>query len=63
MECSSGKLSFETFAEAQKVVNTASRQKHHYTHGRRVNRRQNKKPKRVYKCLECGKYHLTSQNK
>lgn len=64
MECSSGKLSFETFEQAKKVVNSANKPRtHHYQHGKRVNRGQNKRPKRVYKCTECGMYHLTSQKK
>lgn len=42
MECSSGKLSFETFEQAQKVVNSANKPRtHHYQHGKRVNRGQN----------------------
>ena len=52
------KLNFETFAEAQKVVNKA------LSFGRTTIRRLNqKKPKRVYHCPDCGMYHLTSQKK
>jgi hypothetical protein len=55
------KLSYESFAEAQKVVNMANNSKRKYIDGRRVNRNQNKKPKRAYKCEKCGLYHMTSQ--
>jgi len=52
------KLSFDTFFEGQKVVNSAM------SMGRRKNRhRATKKPKRVYFCSDCGKYHLTSKKK
>lgn len=52
------KLSFDSFSEGQKVVNKA------LSWGRGNRRRQNsKKPKRVYKCPECGMYHLTSKKK
>lgn len=48
------KLSFDTFSEAQHVVNIAQ--------GRKTNRhRANKIPKRAYKCPDCGKFHLTSK--
>lgn len=47
------KLSFDSFSEAQKVVNNAM------SMGRRKNRhRATKKPKRVYRCPDCGMYHL-----
>jgi hypothetical protein len=50
------KIAYNSFYEAQKVVNRALRI------GRVDNRRMaNKKPKRVYKCEQCGAYHLTSQ--
>lgn len=51
------KLSFETFAEGQTVVNQAN------NIGRRYGKRKsaNKVPKRVYKCPYCDFYHLTSQ--
>ncbi len=55
------KLSFESFDEAQKVVNKANKGNRHYINGKRVSHRQTKKPKRVYKCPECCLYHLTSQ--
>jgi len=52
------KLEFDSFFEGQKVVNVAQRI------GRRTNRhRATKHPKRVYKCPDCGKYHLTSKKK
>ncbi|MDD4972476.1 MAG: hypothetical protein PHT07_23850 [Paludibacter sp.] len=52
------KLSFDTFFEGQKVVNNAT------NIGRRQNRhRATRVPKRVYKCPDCGKYHLTSKKK
>ena len=52
------KLSFDSFFEAQKVVNNAM------SIGRRQNRhRATKAPKRVYRCPECGKVHLTSKKK
>lgn len=53
------KLSFDTYSEAQTVINKAN------TWGRVTGKRrlQNKKPKRVYKCPDCGKYHLTSKKK
>ena len=52
------KLSFDTFFEGQKVVN------HAVNIGRRKNRHlATKMPKRVYKCPDCGKYHLTSKKK
>jgi hypothetical protein len=52
------KLSFDSFFEANKVINSASKI------GRTKNRhRACKKPKRAYKCEVCGKYHLTSLKK
>lgn len=57
------KKTFNSFAEAQKVVNSANNGKRAYFNGKRVNRRQTYKPKRVYKCEDCSKYHLTSLNK
>jgi len=52
------KLSFDSFYDGQKVVNVAT------SIGRKQNRhRATKKPKRVYLCPECGKYHLTSKKK
>lgn len=48
------KISFDSFLEAQKVVNHAQ--------GRKNNRRRAQKvPKRVYRCPDCGKFHLTSK--
>lgn len=52
------KLSFETFSEAQKVINKAGKIGRSCKGARK---RATKKPKRVYKCQYCGMYHLTSQ--
>jgi hypothetical protein len=58
------KLSFDTYAEAQHIVNIAHNQNKRTMYGkRRINRRQKQKPRRVYKCETCGKYHLTSKLK
>jgi hypothetical protein len=57
------KITFNTFDEAQKVVNKANNTPRIYSTGKRVNRRQSYKPKRVYKCDVCGLYHLTSMKK
>lgn len=51
------KLSFDTYFEGQKVVSNAKIVR---TKNRR---RATKHPKRVYKCPDCGKYHLTSKKK
>lgn len=59
------KIPYETYAEAQHVINVAHKIPHkiEMDTGRRINRRQKPRPKRVYKCEECGKYHLTSKLK
>lgn len=57
------KTTYETFAEAQTVVNKAENGNRFYKHGKRYNHRQTYKPKRAYRCERCGKYHLTSRNK
>jgi hypothetical protein len=57
------KISYDSFSEAQKVVNKANNSKRFYVDGRRMNRNQNKKPKRPYRCEICGMVHLTSQKK
>lgn len=54
------KIGYETFEEAKHVVNYANKMGRKRQKQRRL---QCKKPKRVYKCPECGLYHLTSQNK
>ena len=52
------KLSFDTWDEAQHVVNIAG------SRGRGKLRRLNTKiPKRAYRCEFCSKYHLTSMKK
>jgi len=53
-----GKVSFDTFFEAQKVLNRLGNIGRVY--GKTKRRHATKKPKRVYKCPDCGKYHLTS---
>jgi hypothetical protein len=54
-----GKTSFDTFEQAQKVVNSFSKKGRAY--GKSQRRMATKKPKRVYKCPYCGNYHLTSK--
>ena len=50
------KISYDSFFEAQKIVNLAGKI------GRSKHRKcAKKRPKRVYKCEICGKYHLTSK--
>jgi hypothetical protein len=56
-----GKVAFDTFFEAQKVLNRLGSIGRVY--GKTKRRLATKKPKRVYKCPDCGKYHLTSQLK
>jgi len=56
-----GKVAFDTFFEAQKVLNRFGSIGRVY--GKTKRRLATKKPKRVYKCPHCGKYHLTSQLK
>jgi len=52
------KISYNTFFEAQSVINHAK------GIGRRKNRhRASYIPKRAYKCPDCGKIHLTSKKK
>lgn len=52
------KIAYDSFSEAQSVVNQAGNR------GRTSNRhRATKKPKRVYKCECCGRFHLTSKVK
>lgn len=59
------KIMYKSFRDAQEAINYA-RGHHHYTNGKRVNRRMGKKdirPLRSYKCDDCGFWHLTSQPK
>jgi hypothetical protein len=56
-----GKVAFETFYQAQKVLNRFGNIGRVY--GKTKRNHATKKPKRVYKCPDCGKYHLTSQSK
>ena len=53
------KRTYDSFSEAQTVVNSASKVGRKYKNRRFAT----KKPKRVYKCENCGKYHLTSKLK
>jgi len=57
------KLTFTTYSEAQHVVNLANNKRRAWVDGRRMNRRQTYKPKRVYKCDCCEQYHITSKKK
>jgi len=58
------KIAFDTYAKAQHIINIAHNQNKRTMYGkRRINRRQKPKPRRVYKCETCGKYHLTSKLK
>lgn len=51
------KTTYDSFLDAKKKLNS-------FHKGRHNNRKlATKKPKRVYKCEICGKYHLTSLNK
>jgi hypothetical protein len=56
-----GKVTFDTFFDAKKVLNKLGNIGRAY--GKTKRRLATKKPKRVYKCPNCGKYHLTSQLK
>lgn len=55
------KTTYETFGEAQKVINGFKKVGRSY--GKNKRKFATKKPKRVYKCEICDKYHITSQNK
>lgn len=59
MKSNCGKTTFETFDAAQKVINSFASKGRAY--GKSKRRFATKKPKRVYKCPDCGKYHLTSK--
>ena len=56
-----GKVTFDSFFDAKKVLNRLGNIGRAY--GKTKRRLATKKPKRVYKCPFCGKYHLTSQKK
>jgi len=55
------KVTYNSFEEAQRVVNAAAKAPRFYHNGKRMNRRVTYKPKRAYKCPNCGMYHLTSK--
>lgn len=58
------KIAYDTYFEAQQYVNFAKKHPNkRIKNGKRINRMQSKLPKRVYKCEQCGKYHLTSRKK
>lgn len=52
------KKSYDTYYEAEKVLSMVRTGRTY-----KYRRLATKKPKRVYKCEECGNYHLTSQVK
>lgn len=55
------KRTYESFGEAQEMLNKARNFQTRKVDGRRMKRRQPPyKPKRAYKCDLCGLYHLTS---
>jgi len=54
------KITYDSFFDAQTVVNKAAK---FGRNSSRIRRLKNKIPKRVYRCEECGKYHLTSKLK
>jgi hypothetical protein len=58
MQCD--KIAYDSYSEAQKVINQAKNIRI-YCNGKRIKRSPPKKPKRVYKCEHCGKWHLTSK--
>lgn len=51
------KVSYESFAEAEKAVKGFKKGRHHHR------KFATKKPKRAYKCEICGMYHITSMKK
>jgi len=55
------KIKYESFYEAKKVLNAASKIGRVY--GKSKRRLTTYKPKRVYRCQFCGYYHLTSKLK
>lgn len=63
--CITNKQSYDTFSEAQTVINRANNATRNMDHRtlKRCNRNQGKRPKRAYKCSVCGKYHITSLKK
>lgn len=59
------KIPYASSFEAQQIISQARHADGHksYTTGRRFKHRHSYKPKRAYKCPECGMWHLTSQKK
>lgn len=54
------KITYQSFGDAQAVINGFRNFKPWKIDGRRVKRRQpDNVPTRAYKCDECGGYHLT----
>ena len=61
-ESTCAKIAYNSFREAQEVVNYAKNHRR-YVNGRRINRKvgkKDKRPVRSYRCPDCGKWHLTS---
>jgi hypothetical protein len=58
MKCD--KVEYESFFEAERTISGFKKGRSYGKSGRRL---ATKKPKRAYKCEECGKFHLTSQKK
>ena len=56
-----GKVIFDTYLEAQKMLNKLNGIGRVY--GKSKRRLAFKKPKQIYKCPDCGKYHLTTKQK
>jgi hypothetical protein len=54
-----GKVTYDSFFDAKKVLSRFVNIGRAY--GKTKRRLATKKPKRIYKCPACGKYHLTSQ--
>lgn len=62
-ESTCAKIPYNSFREAQEVINYAKNNRR-YVGGRRINRKvgkKDKRPVRSYRCPECGKWHITSQ--
>ena len=53
------KVVFESYADAQKVL--SGMKNHGRSYGKSGRRRAFKKAQDIYKCPDCGKYHLTSK--
>jgi len=56
-----GKVIFDSFFDAQKALNKLNSIGRVY--GKKKRSRAFKKPKQIYKCPDCGKYHLTTKRK